>query len=574
MIASSWIGRRRWLGMLVLGLGTLASASGAAERFERTLPGDCVLFVNLNDGARTKERFEQLRLVRLFQDPLMKPFVDGVMAEVRKLEAVVPGVALGGQGLPDGQVSLAAAIQQGAGPPIPIVYLLVDLGKREAQSRQMIDQLAALLEGQGFTKRTVGELTVFAQGAPQPGWQVCLAIKEGTLVLGNDPDSLGLVVAALREGRRGSLAESTRFQRFRERTGGPSDFELFIDLVPVLRERADLPPQLVEAIGELGLDRFQSLGLSCMLGVDGLEMKTQLVVDIDGTPAILDLLSMPADAHRPEPWIPPTVVAYFSCQWDLGKFYDKLMEILARKDPRLPLMIDGIAAGEDPNQPLVRIKEDLIGPLGNRVTVASDLAQIEGRHVPRTLLAWELDEGPAFQAFLGRVMDRGLGLWLETKKVGNRTVYMYNAGALQQGRPPGQMPLGVVAFTMTDTHFLLATHVELLDQVLGFQGAGLAENPAYQQVAQRFPARTSAISFVRDDEQARLSWDRVKSGDLSRILDQVVKDEGKQLLAGLIRALDGSNLPAYEEVKKYFHLSAGHVVMDERGIHLVWMSPQ
>ena len=64
----------------------------------------------------------------------------------------------------------------------------------------------------------------------------------------------------------------------------------------------------------------------------------------------------------------------------------------------------------------------------------------------------------------------------------------------------------------------VATEPTLLEQVLRGGGPALADSPAFQAVAKEIPEQVSSLSYVRPEEQARLLYDMVKSGQFEKAL--------------------------------------------------------
>lgn len=238
--------------------------------------------------------------------------------------------------------------------------------------------------------------------------------------------------------------------------------------------------------------------------------------------------------------------------------------------------VEAMLAGPDPNNPLLNIKKDLIQPLGNRLSFVSDLTENRGLPVSRILMAWQLDDSERLTALFDRALQLGGGaLPLQKKVVAGNNVYAFPLGDLIAGQMPAQdvpVPVGTVGFTITKTHMFLTTHVELLDKILTGAGQeGLAENTVYRQIASKFPPKTSAVSYMRGEEQGRAGYQMVKSGQLAKVIRQATQDNPElgNVLGGLIKAIDGSNLPAFDAIKQYMSNSGGYGIMDDKGVQFV-----
>src|SRR5208337_2860839 len=71
---------------------------------------------------------------------------------------------------------------------------------------------------------------------------------------------------------------------------------------------------------------------------------------------------------------------------------------------------------------------------------------------------------------------------------------------------------GPISLAIAKETLFVTTDTTLLEQILRPGGVPLAESPTYQTVAKEIPQKVSGMTFVRPDEQARLSYDMIKSG--------------------------------------------------------------
>lgn len=585
MSASTFV--RRGTAHLLFAVAWLIPASAwSAVPFEKALPDDCVVFVNVNDLPGLKARVRQTTAVRLLGDASMKPFVDGLAGEVDKLVALLQqrtGVDVKElASLPAGQLTFALRLSEGNPDEPPYVYLLADVSGKEAEVTRLLGRLEKAV-GSELTKRSERGLTVFSRGEPKPREQLCYALKGARLLIANDPDAAAKAAEALEAGAKNSLAENNRFREFRGRASGTGDFELFIDLsriIDVSLKAGDA--EWSEVVSAFGLSVMQSAGVSLAVGKGDFESNLQILLTAKGDAPVLGLLRMPATALRPEPWVPQEIVSYSSVSWDLDKFYATLSAIIERFNPGAMAQVEAVASQfPDPNNPLIRsIKNDVIGPLGNRLTFVSDLTQANNMPVSRVLVAWQLDDGDRIRGIIDQVMGMiGPLLQAERKTIKGTTVHTFPALGRALAQAPAAnrpVPVGVVALAVTKSSLFLTTHVELLDKVLNRDEGqpGLAESEGYRKVAGSFPAAVSGISYTRSDEQARAGWDLVKSGQLATLLRASLQQNAaaSAIFGGLVGALEGKNLPEFDAVRKYMVPSGGFAVMDENGMRFVSFS--
>ncbi|QDU64871.1 hypothetical protein Pan216_57640 [Planctomycetes bacterium Pan216] len=568
-------------GAVAAALIALSWASVAkAVPFESALPDDCIVYANVPSVSKLKGSFTQTNVWKLWNDPAMARFKAAITAEVGKIFAKVeeqvgvdvPEVLA----LPSGQMAFALRLDPTDPQKPPFVYFLADVAGNETKVEGLVGRLKTALEGQGLTKQEMGDITIFSKGAPKEREQLCMALRGSVLAFANDPAALKETLQALSEGMRGSLADNARFRQFRSRSGGIGDVEVFVDLAKIISFALQSGgPQAQVISGMLGLNAFQAAGVSGKIAYDDYEFTSQLMVLVQGQSLLLDLFRMPAKPLKPEPWVPASIVTYTSLNWDVDGFYNTLTQLVNGFQPGAMAQVDRALSQLDPQNP-ISLKNDIIGPLGNRITAISDLTERDNLPVQRFLIAWQLDDAGRFKAFFDRIMGQlGVVAGFQKKTVKGYDVYTFPLGdVLAAQMPPDQAPpVGMLGLTVTKTHFMVATFVEVLDMVLNFDGeAGLAETPGYQRVASKFPAETSIITYSQTEVQQRAVWQMLKSGKFAQVLTQAAQadDDVNEYVGGLIQALNGSNLPEFDAVKKYLSSPTGsYGIMDDKGIYFM-----
>lgn len=548
-----------------------------AAPFENAVPQDCILFVNVANAKSLKEKLEGTDLARLYKDPQMQPFVNGIKTELAKtLAAVEEEVSIDFKRLlstPQGQMAVAAGVKGNI--KNFYVLFLADVSGKEDVANETLNLVSQKLEQEGLTKQSKGNLTVYRLDKNEPV-ELAFTVQENVLAIGINSEVLQETLARL-DGASGSLGSSDAYRGFRNKAGGTGDLEFFVNLRRIFDQVTQIP-QAQPFVDAFGADKFEYAGVNISIGKDDFEFVSRSMIVTNGPSQIFQLLNMPAKPTSPQAWVPQNVASYSSFHWDLDKFYSTLGEILDRFLPgalqQAEFMVSQFPSPDNPF--ITSIKGDIIGPLGNRLTTVGDLGESRGLPVSRTLIAWELDDAEKLNNLVGNLMVL-FGQLLETKTVKGATVYSYDVGsllALQMQDQNAPVPVGVVAFTIANSQLYLTTHIELLDTVLNFSGAGLAESAEYRRIASKFPANTSSISFVRSEAQGRAFWQMLKSGQLSKMLrgaaEQQDEDADARLIEGWATALDGSNLPDFEQVKQHFTTSGGFSVMDQNGLQTTY----
>ncbi len=124
---------------------------------------------------------------------------------------------------------------------------------------------------------------------------------------------------------------------------------------------------------------------------------------------------------------------------------------------------------------------------------------------------------------------------------------------------------GPISIAIAKDTLFLTTDTTLLEQVLRPGNPSLGDSASFQSVAKEYPEKASALSYVRPDESARLSYDQVKSGKFEKALQQATAARGGQNLPDIGKLIPGDKLPDFSVFAKYLSLGGGFSTMDEDG---------
>lgn len=571
-LAAAWVTAAGFIGAAVAGVP-----------FEKTLPEDCVAFVNVRDVAGLKSKSAETKMIQMWHDPAMKPFVDGVNVEFKKLLAELKSksnVDVGEiAGYLSGQVVVALQMPKTIGPDSPpAVFILANVAGHEDAVKRTLEGFFAEGEKKGAVIRTMGDFTAIGPKDAKARKVLAYKITEGTLVMGNDTDLLGVVAKQLASGASSAFSDNSRFKAFRAKVGGEGDVELFVDLnkIIALAMTQAKGPQAAQ-MKKLGVESLQAAGISVAMGKDDFEVTQQIVLMKSGSSELFNLFNMPVKSMKPESWVPATCQSYFSFNWDVDLLYQTISKLVGENVPGGMETVNKQLAGPDPDNPLVNLKKDIFDALGNRLTMVSESAEEKGLPVSKSVMVWEMRNGDRFAALIEKLMGMAGGaLPIQNKTVKGIKIYTFNAGemiAAQNPNPDAPVPVGTIGFGVSKSQMYFATHVEVLDKVLQSDGAsGLAESPAFRRVASKFPGQASLISFTGSEASMQSVWSMIKSGTIAKAADQMGNDDDAKPFANFLKAIDGKKLPEFEKIKKYLTPAGGYGIMDDAGLHLNFFS--
>jgi hypothetical protein len=587
-----------WMGLFGFS-ALLAQPARAATPPEKIVPESTILLFKLNDAKSFREAFRASQYGQLWNDPGLKDFREELSQKLNESGAGFKekmGVSFKELiEIPQGTVALAAIGRDD--PKLPVAGVVIaDAGENEkklaevlAKAGKQAEEGAAKISSESFNGLTL-HIIQFPpsklKGDKEKGVDLDKLPPAPPLVwtnagsqffIGTDVEAIK-DLAAHREGRDSSLAANDSFIKTQAKIdSNKAQVTWFIDLAKVIKlllkasgagAQAEQNEVLVQ---ELGVNGLKSVGGSFSLGSGGYNSVSKtFFLAPKPVQGLLKVFSFPQLALRPESWVPATVASYQTISIDLDNVYTAVNDIVNKFQPGMLNIIEQQLVGPQGGQPL-SFQNDLFGPLGNRVTIISDFKKPIKDDSQRVLLAIALEDSKAFQSTLTRVLEISQSA-PQKREFQGTTIYDFPVNIPQ---PPGgganvQGFKGPISLAIAKEALFVTTDTTLLEQVLRPGSATLADSTAYQTVAKEYPEKTSAITYVRPDESARISYDLIKGGQFEKALAQAAAAGaggagGNRDLSAIGKVLPVDKLPDFSVFAKYLSLGGGFGVMDDDG---------
>jgi hypothetical protein len=572
---------RAWARLFLIGGMVLAWVPvAAAAPPEKALPNSTVAFAKIPNAAALREALKRSQMGRMLADPAMAPALDDFKARMQEPSQRLRqrlGVSLRELWeLPEGEVSLAVLSVDD--PKIPFAVLLsADAGKNAAamqavmtkatqESRQAGDKVAT----ESFKGMT---LTVIESSRPQQGdmprpilaWTNVGSVYHVAMAATVEPFK---DVLSNLNGRADSLADTESFATLSAKLGSGGQMTWYVEMGQVFKV-------LAEAAARQGIDKEQISAQLQLLGLTGLKAiggtyalnagdfdtvtRTYILAPVP-LQGLMRMFKFPKSRLSPEPWVPATVASYQTINWDADNAYTAIDDFANLLVPGLLQNLEQNIGGPGGN---LSFRRDLFAPMANRITVISDFKKPITESSQRTLLALALDDAKAFQTTFNKILALAEANPRKREFQGT-TIYDFDLPELPNA-PAGAAPQGPVSVAIAQESLFVATDPTLLEQVLRPGGPSLAENPMFRSVAKEYPAEASSISFQKPEEQARIVYDMLKSGQL----EQAMAAANAGVDAPQIKIsdyFDVSKLPDFSVLAKYFLQGGGYGVTDDQGM--------
>jgi hypothetical protein len=133
--------------------------------------------------------------------------------------------------------------------------------------------------------------------------------------------------------------------------------------------------------------------------------------------------------------------------------------------------------------------------------------------------------------------------------------------ALRLGLPTGGQAVEI-AFSVAKGSLMVSTSAQYLESLLAKRnGKSLAQSSMFKAATGQFPAKTSVLSYSRQDRRFELLYEEIRSGGFKLPL------YGGIMTGGL--GLDFSKLPPAKAIRPYLQTSAGFIEPADKGFRMI-----
>ena len=466
--------------------------------------------------------------------------------------------------------------------------------------------------------------------------RVAFAVGPQVLVVGDDALQVGQALSVLSKGRQDSLATVESYKAVVEQCGSQvpanaAPIRWFVDPLKFAAayQKTNPPrekrkgPDYVAILGRQGFDAIKGAGgvLIFSEGAHALRHHTLVYApplpgrDPD-SPERFDLaarmLRFPnAAGVAPAAWVPRDVAGWAALQWDVKKAFGSAESLVDDIVGDKGVFDDVIASlKEDPDGPQIDVENDLVASLGTRVSVITDHVDPIGTDCERIVIAMEATDEARVAATVAKVMDADSDM--RKIDIGGHVAWELIDHSMEIPKLEVETPGGAVAHADHDTndeahrrrqrlrekegrllphstvtvakgHLLIASHRDILERVVTADGgaATLAAAPDYvavqTELGKYVAAATASRGFGREDEAVRPTYELLRQGNMPKsqsLMGQMLNDllgDGKP---GTVREqkIDGSTLPEFEVVRRYFGTNGLAMESRSQGWYIVGLA--
>jgi hypothetical protein len=572
---------------------------------EDLLPNSTKGFLSVGSIDKLKEAFNKTQIGQLTQDPAMKPFIDDFKRQLqqkwsqahRKLGLTFEDL----DGVPTGEAAIALILPSESEVALAVVADVTGNLDKANGLIAKIEQNLAVHKAVRSERQVHGTpVTVFdvPKYEDQPARQMVVFIKDDLLAASDNLRVIEGILGRQAATRDDSLGKVPAFAAITRRCSQGAG-----ELVPhlrwfvepfgyadAMRLSSDQPRKkgtdMLKILRQQGFTAVEGVGGFVNFSVDHYEMLHRTYIHAPGNKSgerfelAARMLDFPNGGNfTPPAWVPRDVASYITANVNTKVAFENSKTLVNDivGDEVFEDVLESIRTDE--NGPMIDIRKDVIGFLGNRVTLISDVQMpitpkserllvavpaTNEEHLAGVIRKWmESDPDARRREFAGHEVWEIIDQEAELPMVTIENSPLDNElNATEEEEEEEEKPLlPNSAVTVTHGHLFVATHIDILAKVLAeIDGQKLAESPDYlrveAEVAKLQQPEQFGFAFTRTDDAYRGAYELLRTGKMpesesmfGRLLNSML-GEGKE---GVLRTqrIDGSKLPEFDVVRRY-----------------------
>lgn len=573
--------------VVVLALG-IAGACSAADKIPvaKRIPRDSLAYLRVPSVPVLKERFLASSFGKLFQDPASQPFIEEFQSYFTKTVAsqfeANSGLTLEeASSLFTGELALAV-LPMDEGEFYGVVFL--EFGTQRELLDRWINKLVEAQKEKGATLTTdtvEGVEVSFLESPPAKSEDdeesddeeakpttVSWFVQGEHFVLGAGKGWAGSILSRWDGADDRNLASQRTFQTILsacQTEGREPALEFYVDPIGlmkgILSSGEAVSPQIAVFLGflpQLGLDKFQGLGGTYDLNVEGCNERIRMLFQYDQPPSrLMKLFQFPAKPLAPSAWIPATAATYGTISWDLAAAYAAIGETFDTFQGRGKF--DEVVASSTKELGIedFNLKTDVIDqftgtiewftPLANDTDEVKDQITAEGAEAVeanRFAIGFELANADQFGKLLAKLSKTPVMASIKQRDFEGNTIY--EVGADEEG--------GVV-FAVVGNRLLVTMVPTIVEDALRKgDGDRLADSDDFRRYRGKLPDEVSMLGFERVGDTLGAIVTTLKT------LSPKTGDDDENDLP------DFTKLPDAEVIKKYVAATISSLKPHEQGL--------
>jgi len=581
----------------------------------KLIPPETILLVDFDDFDRLRTQFEKTSFYKLYKDPAMAAFVDDFKTKwrekIRKPDNELLRVIADIDTLPHGRVAIVFVLNEQINKDAnePPLLLITQWGQTIAKIKEAVDKTVekAIEDGahrQSEDYRGVSITTIIRRSSAALSY----CFIDDCLIGSMDLDVLKFVIAHIKGADSATLADDADYNATMKAAelSAQTQIDLYVNIKQIIKIiiAEDDTSKTKTTMDNLGLDNVTSFGCSIGPGPSTAGSKTSFgkaFLKVRGEKkGICTMLDIETATLRVPQFIQPSAYSVSFVNLNIKKAYNELGNILNSISPQLAAMMYMPLLPPSPQgEPPLQLKADIVDHLGSQIIVAQSirepLSDVSGPRQKKSLIAVAIENRSALEKSLSLLHSTLLAANnpAARRQLLGHTIYLIDPSAIfpaspkrpnspmkipgrvtpQGGNPPETPTMPKFAFSVTDTHLIFSDE-SAVEQVIralnSTETVSVITEEWFNKAKSAIPSVVGLASLQNDAASGEFFWSELrelkKETSKSKDTDSSTKI-GLGVSSGspfpqLVLSQAGSDLfdfsllPEFDEVRKYFGLSA------------------
>ncbi|MDP7014660.1 MAG: M56 family metallopeptidase [Pirellulaceae bacterium] len=581
------------------------SAAGLTAPAETILPPSTKSFFSIPNLKKTGDAWRRTQLGKLTQDPLMKPFIEDLDKQIdEKLAETKTRLGITWEDVKEiyaGEICLATVQPDGDAKKFGMV-LVIDVTGRDDQVAALLKKIDAGMRSRKAERKssTVAGASVVSHTLPREKGerirrQSLHTHYKNRLIATDDAGTLSAIIASINGDGDQQLGDSKAFRfclsRANELAKNKPHVRWFIEPLGFAQVN-----QAAKLAGKRrrGKDRvavLQKQGFSAVAGAGGVILFDQGSLDARYhayvyAPArkrelAVRILDFPNSLNpTPPAWLPDTMGSALSFNWKMLNAFDAaetLVNAMAGDEIWEDLW-DSIK--NDPNGPMIDVRRDLISQFDDRVHVVTKTKTPIDVDSEQTLVIIKVRNEQLVAKTIADAVRRDPTVTKKSHR--NRTIWHIDVDAAddedEEEEEGDERLIRHMAITVTKGYILAGSDLEILHAVIDNidgEGNALSASEDYKNVVaslEKLGAKSDSFrAFAQRSDTYHTNYELLRQGKLPQAETMLAQFVGSIFAGGGDRdpdreqEIDGSKLPPFESVKKYFRPGGFFVQTEDDG---------
>ena len=590
---------------------SFAQESNVKLTAPKLFPEKTLLYLRVDDVAELKKDLERSSLGKLAADDQIRPILSEFYGSlVQTTEQMQEAIGLNLDELlsiPTGEMAIAL-LPGGSAAKIerrrarenksennegeareevsvrvnrPIVAALLDAGDEISSIKVLLARIEEAAENLIHEEKAIDRLTLHRYRNPERSReQFAYFIDDGVIVACTDVGYAELLaekwLGQLEDAE--TLAENKKFTSIMSRCVGTEgerpQVSFYVDPLAMVREfvpRNAGTTMGLAMIPALGFDGIEAVGGSWIIAPPDFDAINHMHLQLASPrKAVLGLLRPKSGSTDPENWVPDSVAAYSTINWDISSTIqgiERLYNMFRGDDAFNEQVVNRLSELLE-----LEFRKDVLDNLEGRLTFLQGFVRPVTINSGSNVYAIRLNNVEFFKSkvmpkLMAKIEER---TELPTKRFGNLNVRVLKIGRSVNEEVVRQPE---ICFTTIDDYLVISDSQymirKLVDCIEGRVGP-LSEALEYQLISDRIAAQLqdkecAAITFSRPEESLELFYELARDPKNIERLRSLSEDN--PFFKSLLNALEKNKLPPFSVISQYLAPSGGFVVEEESGMH-------